>query len=1151
MSNEESKRVGRKGIARKALPKQMLLTEKSPTISSTDVAADPFGAYLFTSAPPPPTPGGTATAPKAATPSITSSSSSSTTTTSSPQPSSSSSATVAVQNDSNHTESNSSSSSNTTSTSNSRTATVSNNNNNNNIISTTTTTKSSAISNTLSPRGAPINTIPQSPSSSSISSASSSSMLSSRSSPLASPPMLLSSPNAAGGAGSHHHTSHPPPHHSQLPKLLLDSEILSKPSNSTTSTSLSSTTSTIPITPKEEPTTTTTTTTSNSSTTTTTTTTKTEKSHHHHHHHRKGDDRKGGSDDHHNNNSSSSSSSNSHRSKGGDDHHHHKEEPTPTPTPGKRKTGKNSRKHAAKTTTVEVEEEEDTSTIRCICTNNIDQGLMIQCEKCDVWQHAICFGIQKENSVPKHYYCELCVPRLINCSCGKKDSVGKIAECVMCKTWQHHTCFNSKLSEPHICTSCEKLDKLENNLDLELASNSSNKDSPKTTTSSPTLLSPVASAVVHQQHHHHQDSKKHDKKEKKQTKATAAAAASAIATPTPKKEEKEEQDQPMAEDDEKEEESPSLTNASTATPTTKPKKRKSTSYGSRRKKPAKKTTTTTKDKEEKSTTAVGDEDANESDHSGNNTPMLVDSDTNSPIPKLLDIEAIKETFVFIEDVRPIQAIKDTLGRIEYPKESVEFLNSFELFSYIESLVIREMISDDYCKRKLRIEKKQYQQPHQEQCIHKLNIDDNLLFQKYSWVYVDTLDESQRNNIKKAMSSLLDLSEDTITGYMIEYAHEIIKQTNQNEKDQQQEPLFNHYNWKQITDNQIIGNNIANRIGKLKEKEQLQYCNGNFSLLQNKYKDFKQQHHQKQESPNTSSSTTTSTTTTTTSTTTTTTSTTTAAVAGSPSSLIYLTPSLKTIQSDRVRSPTKEIVIPKLLTATEVDRGVLLEEFVGLISCPQTEKADIRSSWSDGSSFLFSPVDPYVLYLGGNGLTTTEWQTGWRGCDSLVCIDTRQQGSSSRFVHRSCTPNSRIVCLFGDYNKVDGDINNSNNNNNNNKQEVKLHAMIQTRVCLPKDTEVTIAYDYPYRALKTPVQCPCGTSTCSVQIWFNERASLAIKMLEYLGVPVDSATAKRERERKEQKEREWMNQSCGSIMSGINKRRSQQSQQLIKKTKNRR
>lgn len=36
-------------------------------------------------------------------------------------------------------------------------------------------------------------------------------------------------------------------------------------------------------------------------------------------------------------------------------------------------------------------------------------GLMVQCDKCEVWQHCSCMGLQAEK-LPEQYYCELCRP---------------------------------------------------------------------------------------------------------------------------------------------------------------------------------------------------------------------------------------------------------------------------------------------------------------------------------------------------------------------------------------------------------------------------------------------------------------------------------------------------------------------------------------------------------------------------------------------------------------------------------------------------------------------------------------------------------------------------------------------------------------------
>ncbi|KAH9824193.1 hypothetical protein DFH28DRAFT_1117991 [Melampsora americana] len=53
----------------------------------------------------------------------------------------------------------------------------------------------------------------------------------------------------------------------------------------------------------------------------------------------------------------------------------------------------------------------DDGVIRCICSVTTDDGFTIQCETCEVWQHAVCVGIPLEE-VPEHYFCDQCEPSL-------------------------------------------------------------------------------------------------------------------------------------------------------------------------------------------------------------------------------------------------------------------------------------------------------------------------------------------------------------------------------------------------------------------------------------------------------------------------------------------------------------------------------------------------------------------------------------------------------------------------------------------------------------------------------------------------------------------------------------------------------------------
>jgi hypothetical protein len=58
-------------------------------------------------------------------------------------------------------------------------------------------------------------------------------------------------------------------------------------------------------------------------------------------------------------------------------------------------------------------EPEDDSITRCICDFLHDDGYMICCDKCLVWQHVVCMGLDK-NNIPDEYLCEVCKPRPID-----------------------------------------------------------------------------------------------------------------------------------------------------------------------------------------------------------------------------------------------------------------------------------------------------------------------------------------------------------------------------------------------------------------------------------------------------------------------------------------------------------------------------------------------------------------------------------------------------------------------------------------------------------------------------------------------------------------------------------------------------------------
>ncbi|GFS22446.1 histone-lysine N-methyltransferase 2E [Elysia marginata] len=65
-----------------------------------------------------------------------------------------------------------------------------------------------------------------------------------------------------------------------------------------------------------------------------------------------------------------------------------------------------------------VEEVVEDSVTRCICGYLHDDGYMICCDECSVWQHIDCMGVDR-NNIPDSYFCELCQPRILDAARAK------------------------------------------------------------------------------------------------------------------------------------------------------------------------------------------------------------------------------------------------------------------------------------------------------------------------------------------------------------------------------------------------------------------------------------------------------------------------------------------------------------------------------------------------------------------------------------------------------------------------------------------------------------------------------------------------------------------------------------------------------------
>ncbi|KAF3936812.1 hypothetical protein ABW19_dt0203943 [Dactylella cylindrospora] len=90
------------------------------------------------------------------------------------------------------------------------------------------------------------------------------------------------------------------------------------------------------------------------------------------------------------------------------------------PTRGKGSKADKASSPAATATT--EENSDDGEIIRCVCGADTDEGgrQMIQCDRCNAWQHSSCMQIPTKNT-PEEYYCEQCKPEL------HKDLLEKMA----------------------------------------------------------------------------------------------------------------------------------------------------------------------------------------------------------------------------------------------------------------------------------------------------------------------------------------------------------------------------------------------------------------------------------------------------------------------------------------------------------------------------------------------------------------------------------------------------------------------------------------------------------------------------------------------------------------------------------------------------
>lgn len=62
----------------------------------------------------------------------------------------------------------------------------------------------------------------------------------------------------------------------------------------------------------------------------------------------------------------------------------------------------------------------DAGIITCICDLDDDDGFTIQCDHCNRWQHAICYGIKDIEMAPDDYLCNSCDPREVDIDLARR-----------------------------------------------------------------------------------------------------------------------------------------------------------------------------------------------------------------------------------------------------------------------------------------------------------------------------------------------------------------------------------------------------------------------------------------------------------------------------------------------------------------------------------------------------------------------------------------------------------------------------------------------------------------------------------------------------------------------------------------------------------
>ncbi|XP_061689662.1 histone-lysine N-methyltransferase SETD5 isoform X3 [Syngnathoides biaculeatus] len=138
----------------------------------------------------------------------------------------------------------------------------------------------------------------------------------------------------------------------------------------------------------------------------------------------------------------------------------------------------------------------------------------------------------------------------------------------------------------------------------------------------------------------------------------------------------------------------------------------------------------------------------------------------------------------------------------------------------------------------------------------------------------------------------------------------------------------------------------------------------------------------------------------------------------------------------------------LRAAKNLDPDILIIEYRG--------KVMLKQQFEVNGHFFKKPY-PFVLFYS-------------KFHDVEMCVDARTFGNDARFIRRSCTPNAEVRHMIA---------------------EGMVHLCIYAISQIPKDTEVTIGFDYEFNSCNYKVDCACHkeNQNCPVQKHMSPKESL--------------------------------------------------------------